>query len=274
MTNSEWVCRRSRVVAGLLALAAASVGCGNNEGVTNVVPLVPSRTVVGAAELTFINLRQTNATARLVVASSLTKLEQLDAANDTLGDVTTVTVTLVGVSDFSLATGDSSSRYVAATFAVRNAGSGTPLFDQASDNLTFVAVSTPNTQAGTDVSAVLQADGTRETAAFAPQVVPTDVMVLTGDGTLATLMPAVHVALSDSVNSATALPSDASRLLPFGFLVRGRTDFNGMPVTTVPFDGLVSFAFRLPNAAVEANDASTLSLLFLLVDDSNAHATP
>ena len=261
-------------MTGLLALAAASVACGS-ESVTNAVPVTaPSHTVVGAAELTFTNLQQTNATARLVVASSLTKLQQLDAANDTVGDVSAVTVVLVGISDFSVAAGDSSTRFVVATFAVRNVGSGTPLFDPATDNLTFVAVSTPNTLTGTDVRLVLQANGTPENAAFAPEIVPTDVMVLTGEGTLVTLAPSVRVVLSDSVLSATALPSDASRLLPFGFLVRGRADFNGMPVTGAPFDGLVSFAFRLPNEAVAANDAATLSLLFLLVNNANAPVTP
>ena len=263
-----------RVVAALLAVAGA-VACDDKADFVNAAPAAQAagRVVVGAAEVTFTHLNHTDISARLVLASSLTKLQQLDAAKDTIGDVTALSARLVVTSEFPFEPADSAQvRFIRATFALRNAGTGTPLFDPARDNLTFVAVVTPNTIAGTPVRLMLRADGRPASATIAQQLLSTNIMALTAEGTLATSLPTARVAPPDSVLSTIPLPSDGSRLFPFGFLVRGLADFNGLQGLREPADGVVSFVFRLPKQALETDDAATLSVLFLLVDNTSATA--
>src|SRR5262245_8951362 len=274
MTNMKQVRAGSCAIAALLTLAGA-VACDDKADFVNVAPSAQAagRVVVAAGEVTFTHLNHTDISARLVLASSLTKLQQLDGAKDTVGDVTGLSARLVVTSEFPFEPADSAhARFIRATFALTNAGTGTPLFDPARHNLTFVAVVTPNTIAGTPVRLVLRADGTPASATIAQQLLSTDIMALTAEGTLTTIPPTVRVALPDSVLAAIPLPSDASRLLPFGFIVRGLADFNGLQGLTNPADGLPSFAFRLPKQALETDDASTLSVLFLLVNNTSATA--
>jgi hypothetical protein len=265
---------RGRMIAVLVA--GAALACSeNNNGLTTVNPVPSNRVVVGAAEVTFTELTHTDASARLVLASSLTKLQRLDAAHDTTSDVSVVSLGLVAVSDFTFTpAGSAPVRFIRATFGLRNIRNATPLFDPARDNLTFVAVSTPGTVPGTPVRVVLRANGTPADSAIARHLAATDVEAVTAGGAVATFPPSVHVVLSDSVLAATPLPSDAIHLLPFGFVVRGFAEFNGQVRTATPFDGLVTFAFLLPKEAVATDDASTLSLLFVLVNDKNASGPP
>lgn len=278
MINIERARSGGRAIAALLALAGA-VACGDKvNGVTTVnvvTPVASGRVVVGAAEVTFTDLSHTDISAGLVLASSLTKLQQLDAAHDTVGDVTSVAFRLIAVSEFAFEPADSAPvRFIRATFAVRNAATGTPLFDPTRHNLTFVAVTTPNTIVGTPVRLLLQANGTPASATIAQQLVPTNITAITAEGTLTTIPPPIFVTLPDSVLSAIPLPTDASRLLPYGFLVRGLADFNGLVDINGPADGVVSFAFRLPLQTPATSDASTMAVLFLLVNNTNATATP
>jgi len=272
MTNIERARPWGREFGILLALAGAAACGDKNNGVTAINSVSPTApVVVGAAEVIFTRLSATDVTARLVLASSLTKLQQLDAAKDTVGDLTSLSSRLVVASEFAFAqAGSAPVRFIRATFAVQNAATGSPLFVPASHNLTFIAVGTPNTLSGTPVRVVLRLDGTPAPIAIAQQLLATDITAITADGTLTTLPPPVHVTIANDVLSAITLPSDASHLFPFGFLVRGLADFDGAENIPPPANGAVTFAFRLPLTSVATGNASTMSVLFLLVNGTVA----
>src|SRR5262245_65850166 len=87
MINIERARSQSRAIALLLALVGASVGC-HDKGFTevnSVSPVASGRVVVGAAEVTFIDITHTDVSARLLLASSPNNRPPLGPARATAG---------------------------------------------------------------------------------------------------------------------------------------------------------------------------------------------
>jgi hypothetical protein len=76
----------------------------------------------------------------------------------------------------------------------------------------------------------------------------------------------VTLTAADSANTAPL--TGITRLFPFGFTVLRPPAVPGLPAS--PFAGVVTFAFQLPELDVKANNPTTLSVLFVLVNDTTA----
>lgn len=172
-------------------------------------------------------------------------------------------------------------RYVHATFRVRNAAAdGTP-YGVARSNLTFVPVETASTVPGTAVSRLRLFDDSEVPAAaatgLAASLVPTGAVRL-GD-TLQMEPAAVDVlqVFQESEISAVTLPAGVTGAFPYGFVTRNprRASDRVLPANpaTDEWDGLVTFAFRLPLQADADDDPFTVSMLFLAMEDSETRVT-
>jgi hypothetical protein len=189
------------------------------------------------------------------------------------------TIELQPVSVTSLATGarPGGYRYVSATYLVRNATTGGTVYTSNRQNLTFLAVNVPGTLNGSAITQLKKFDGSASSIS-ALTVIPTGAAHLdrnSGQGTA--LSPDVlQVYNEDEVAPLDATPGITSPL-PFGFVVRkaGATDTRTLlasPGVGV-FEGIVTFAFKVPLAATPADDAFTISARFLAVDDAEIIVT-
>lgn len=173
-------------------------------------------------------------------------------------------------------------RYLWATYAVRNAqGDGTP-YDTPRRNLTFYAVDTEGTIGETAVLAMERFDGNGADPAIATRLVPTGAVhrdQATGE-VVVTTSDVVQLLTEDEANAIQALAEPELGIVdvfPYGFVVRrlGNTATRELPANpdADAFDGIVTFAFKVPLQSSPADDPFTISLVFLVVDDDEVKLT-
>ncbi len=172
--------------------------------------------------------------------------------------------------------GNGGVRYVYATYRVRNASADSIPYSTPRKNLTFVAASTGSTVNGTAISSLRLFDGTPAADAIAPQVIPTGAAAQTPGAEFISFGPDVLQVFEES--ELTGIPVQAGvELFPYGFVVRHAASTTTRTLAPDPapgnFDGLVTFAFKLPLQATPAEDPFTVSAIFLAVDDDETRIT-
>ncbi|MBZ9752223.1 hypothetical protein K7W42_15315 [Deinococcus sp. HMF7604] len=179
---------------------------------------------------------------------------------------------------FDVGTAGNGTRYLYATYEVRNAGVNGVASTTARSNLTFVAVdaSSPETISGTAVRNFKKFDGSNADAALAARVIPT-VGLTQGNGTLTVnASQADFQALTTAEASSIGLPTGVRDVFQYGFVVRNKSGTS----RTLPanpganqYDGQVTFAVKLPLQANAQNDPYSFSLVFEVVEDSANRVT-
>ncbi len=172
--------------------------------------------------------------------------------------------------------GDGGVRYVYATFRVRNADMNGNAYNTPRTNLTFIATRTAKTIDGTAISRLGRFDGTPAADAIAVQVMPTGgVEQAPGSDELITGPDVLQV--FEETELTGILVKAGAELLPYGFVVHNPSTPNSRRLPANPaanrFDGLVTFAFKIPLQATPAEDPFTVSIVFLAVDDSETRIT-
>ena len=178
------------------------------------------------------------------------------------------------------ARGNGSERYVYATFKVRNAqDDGTPYTD-ARTNLTFLPVSTTGaitTIDGTAIASMDRFDSSAASSAIAAQIMPTGHVVRDGEGRIEPDGADVLQVFTESDVAAITPPAGVTSVFPYGFVVHNPSDptsrtLPANPATT-QFDGVVTFAFKVPLQASPTDDPFTISAMFLAADDDQTRLT-
>ena len=165
-------------------------------------------------------------------------------------------------------------RYIWATFRVRNAQKDGTAYDTPRQNLTFFAATTGSTLGGSAIASMKLFDGTAADPAIATGILPTgDVSQVNGQ-TIPNQADVLQV-ITESEAAAVAAPTGVG-VLPYGFVTRNATD-GGRTIPAGPaagqYDGVVTFAFKLPLQATPADDPFTVTALFLAEDDSETRLT-
>lgn len=167
-------------------------------------------------------------------------------------------------------------RYIFVTFQVRNASSGGVAYTTPRKNLTFIAVATSATISGTPVKEILKFDGSAAPISDAENWIPTGAAYLTIPQTISSLSADVLQVFTEAEAASFGVPAGVSAF-PYGFMVRHATatDTRTLPANPAAdvYDGYVTFAFRVPLAASQANDPYTVKLMVLAVDDSETRVT-
>ncbi len=172
--------------------------------------------------------------------------------------------------------GNGGVRYVYATYRVRNASADSTPYTSPRKNLTFVAASTGSTVNGTALSSLRRFDGAPAADAIAPQVIPTGAAAQTPGAEFISFGPDVLQVFEES--ELAGIPVQAGvELFPYGFVVRHATSTTTRTLAPSPapdqFEGVVTFAFKLPLQATAAEDPFTVSAIFLAVDDDETRIT-
>ncbi|GGR15739.1 hypothetical protein GCM10008957_30600 [Deinococcus ruber] len=159
-------------------------------------------------------------------------------------------------------------RNLQATMEVSNT-SGTPL-----TNLTFLAVSTPNTIAGTPISTLQRFDGSGADPAIASQIKPSQPKSLEGAAPVVTQRVALFQAYPEAAVSAVSLPrpSGVSDIFPYGFVAA----MPGTGARTLPAGsttGQVTFSFDLPLQRTAQADPFNVSVMVAAYTDTLPAAT-
>lgn len=173
--------------------------------------------------------------------------------------------------------GEGGVRYVFATFLVRNADQEGNAYATARTNLTFVAASTPSTINGTAISRLNRFDGSPADDAIAPQVIPTGAVAQAPGGEIFSTGPDVLQVFEEGVDLTGITVPAGIELFPYGFVVRHATSTTTRTLAPDPepgdFEGLVTFAFKIPLQATPADDPFTVSAVFLAMDDTETRIT-
>jgi hypothetical protein len=170
-------------------------------------------------------------------------------------------------------------RYIHATYRVRNASrDGTP-YTTPRENLTFLATSTERTLGETAISRLYQFDGTA--AAIDPaSILPAGAAVrdpYTG-GIKPVAADVLELFTEDEIaNLVDHAPAGVTSIFPYGFVVKNAgsssTRTLGADPATDQFDGIVTFAFKVPLTTSPGEDPFTLSAVFTAVDQDDVVIT-
>ena len=117
-------------------------------------------------------------------------------------------------------------------------------------------------------------DSSAADSAIAAQILPTG-GVSQVNGQLVPNQADVLQVLTESEAAAVAAPAGVE-VLPYGFVVRNATDDGrALPASPAPgqYDGVVTFAFKVPLQATAAADPFTITALFLAEDDDETRVT-
>ena len=202
------------------------------------------------------------------------------------GDDGTIQLELLSTGSFTHGErGKDGYRYLYATYRVRNAQQdGTP-YDTPRKNLTLVAVksSAPKKSIGhTPVSRLHRFDGSEADSAIAAQLVPTGAVMQATDNEIESRYPDVLQVFSEDeaeeiLDLATGAGLAIDDVFPYGFVVRNPNDRTSRTLPENPvddqFDGIVTFAYKVPLQANPADDPFTVSAVFLAVDDDEVKLT-
>lgn len=278
MTASTWPRRAfaSRFVSCSALLAALVLsGCGGEQRTVpaHAVDEATSARGIGLLEvdITLDGKAQATSTARWI--DPAVPADERKTALAVTGISTGLELKLQSSSAVDVGTrGVDGMRYLSATYQIRNAQScGTPgtctPYGIARSNLTFIATTTTNTVNQTAVSRFLRFDGSAASSALAPLMLPTHGMLVTGtkvDDARASLV-------TYRESELPAVPSGATGLLAYGFAVSNATD-NSRTLPANPasnqYDGVVTFAFKIPLQASASDDPFKISVVLYSVEDS------
>ncbi|MBZ9752227.1 hypothetical protein K7W42_15335 [Deinococcus sp. HMF7604] len=174
---------------------------------------------------------------------------------------------------FDVGTAGNGTRYLYATYDVRNAGVNGVPSTTARSNLTFVAVdaNTPETITGTAIRNFKKFDGSNADAALAARVIPTVGMTLNNGTPTVNTSQADFQALTTAEATSIGLPTGVRDVFQYGYVVRNKNGTSRtLPANPAAnqYDGLITFAVKLPLQANAANDPYSFSLVFEVVEDS------
>jgi len=255
--------------AGLMAITITGIGTPQQQASVRSLSSAASAVPTGQG-----------ASGALSHGMRITLSPRLQTLPDTTATTHDGTVQISPVSTASFTWGTRAGggyRYVSATYKVRNAASGGAAYDDARTNLTFLAVNTTSTLSGTAISTLNRFDGTAAAAGVELTVLPTGWADLSGTGTLTTRSADILQAYTEAEVGALTLPSGVNSILPYGFVVSNPSTSNSRTLTADPgasqFDGLVTFAFKVPLQGSAAADPFTITAIFLPVDDNQVVVT-
>lgn len=270
-----------QALAGLLVCCSFLASC-DREPTAPPTPPSPSDRVLGLVEVTIsgIGTEDMHASASVVSVSApgTTARElALDLTPIPGGDGTIQLAPLSAGSFTEGERGNGGERYLYATFDVRNAASDGTAYSTPLQNLTLLAVSTPSTIAGTAISKMNKFDGSAADPALALQLLPTGAVTqnpATGD--LASASPDVLQVLTEGEAASFPAPPSVTTVFPYGFVVRNSIEPRRIlqkDPRPDQFDGIATFAFRVPLQASPADDPFTVSALFVAVEDDTTRIT-
>lgn len=254
--------------------------------------------ILGLVEVTITGIGTGAERSSVISAPTVAELERLRAAREADGEVGRIgslesqgqllsggdgTIQLELLSTGSVtdgARGSGGYRYVWATYRVRNAQKdGTP-YETSRQNLSLYAVDTEGTIGVTPVSGLERFDGSPADPALAEQLIPTgavakdpftDEIVSVGPDILQVHTEAGVDSLRPHVTPAI------TEIFPYSFVVRGAnsTKTRELPANPEPdqFDGLVTFAYKVPLQATPAEDPFTIRVVFLAADHPTVRIT-
>lgn len=172
-------------------------------------------------------------------------------------------------------------RYLRAIFRVRNAQEDGTAYDEPRENLTLLAVDTDASLNETAITALDRFDGSAvaDPGALALEVQPTGAVKRTADGTVESEHADVLQVLTEdeAADILTGAPATVNTVFPYGFVVRNPNDPGSRTLPAGPgpdeFDGVVTFAFKLPLQPMSEEDPFEVRVVFLAVDDSETRLT-
>lgn len=174
-----------------------------------------------------------------------------------------------------------STRYMYASFRVRNAGADGTVYSVAHRNVTFVAYVTANTRAQTAVSGLTRFDGSAYADATLGDAIAQSIRPahgVTGAGPTIQVVNAMADMQAFSESEVAALPTSDGSPLAYGYVVRcvaNCSDPRTLAANPAPsqFDGTVTFAVKLPLQATAADNPYRFSMIFLAVEDPTTRVT-
>jgi hypothetical protein len=268
-----------RPLAGVtLLLAAAGCRDGHLTG-PPAEPEIPGR-FAGIMEITIsgIGTDQMDAEAAfLAPATSFAPTASLGGGGRTVGPDDGLQLQSVSTGSFTQGTrADGGVRYIYATFRVRNARVDGTAYSTPRLNPTFMAVATATTLHGTAVSRLSRFDGSAADPQVALSIAPTGAVMQDRGGALVPRFPDVLQILEADEASAVPAPTGVT-VLPYGFVVSNPSTASSrtLPASPAPdqFDGVVTFAFRVPLQAAPTDDAFRISIQALVIDDAQTRIT-
>jgi hypothetical protein len=169
-------------------------------------------------------------------------------------------------------------RYIWATYRVRNATTKGTAYEVARRNLTFLAIRDGQTINGTAISELRRFDGSEAASGMATGILPTGAVHRDpGTGEIVSTGPDVLQLLKETEVEAIDAPAGVTDIFPYGFVVRNASDNTTRALPADPaldqFDGIVTFAFKVPLQASAADDPFTISFRALAVEDTETRIT-
>ncbi|HEX7050118.1 MAG TPA: hypothetical protein VF188_07965, partial [Longimicrobiales bacterium] len=279
-------------------LALLAIGCADEPTAPTApveAPTEPPAPTLGLVEVTLTGIGTPNPGTYALSAASLAELDALRAARaraggglspqsltlpDSAGGGADGTIQLEPISTGSFTEGTRGSggvRYVWASYRVRNAQADSTAYNTPRENLTFLAVAMPGTIGTTPISALERFGGGSAAASIAQEMVPTGQVHRGTDGEIVSTGPDVLQVLTEAEAGTFTPPGGVFEVFPYGFVVRNPSTPNSRALPASPaadqYDGVITFAFKIPLQATPAEDPFTVSVMFLPVDDSETWMT-
>jgi hypothetical protein len=272
---------------------------GDEDGRTGT----PTRTL-GVVEITISGLGTGQVTSSALSAPTVAELDRLRALRDAAGASAagpgvlapqaltppdhsagggdgTIQLELLSTGSFTDgARGAGGYRYLWATYRVRNAQKDGTAYDTPRMNLTFYAVDTDSTINETAISSLTLFDGSPADPALATQLIPTGAVAKhPGSNTIHPTDPDVlQVVTEAEADSIRALAGEGViDVFPYGFVVQNTSNSASRTLPADPdedqFDGVVTFAYKVPLQPSPNQDPFAVSVVFLAVDDDEVKLT-
>jgi hypothetical protein len=168
-------------------------------------------------------------------------------------------------------------RYLWATYRVRNATTKGTAYQQNRRNLTFLAIDDNATIGQTAISVLHRFDGSKADDAIAPTILPTGAALRNLDtGAIVSSSPDVLQILTEAEIAEINAPAGVS-IFPYGFVVNAPIVGGARQLASNPaeddFEGVVTFAFKLPLQTNAADDPFMISFRALAVEDTETRIT-
>jgi M6 family metalloprotease-like protein len=165
--------------------------------------------------------------------------------------------------------------YISATYQVRNApltGAGYP---SSRNNLTFLAVATPATLDQSNIVRAWRFD--QSPSSLSSSLIEPTGAAMNSGGVAVGSAADVFQAYREPELTSLAPIAGISGYLPYGFVVRNPNHANDRVLPASPgvgvYDGLVTFAYRVPLQPTAADDPYYITAKFLPVDDDQRWVT-
>lgn len=276
--------KRKASVAALSLLSALIAGCGGGETGSPSNESAAHSSQTQAAMSGQAQLKSAGATFELTVTglnggTPQSSIEWLEPA--AVGKSLAILNTLSGSLEMApLSTNRfdfGGYRYIESTFRVRNAPACAPSggcagYTAARGNATFLATLGASSIDLTAFTSLKRADGTNVAAGMARAMMPTNV-----PSTITGQVDSSKASLQVFRESELPAPlSGTSSIFPYGFVVRNSLDGSRLLAANPSvgqFDGVVTFAFRIPTLAVAADNPHSFTIRLQTVDDDNTRVT-